>query len=222
MNGRSFARFVTAVVAALATLPALAAGGASVAEVVFDSRPFAAVTSPQTLVYRYRLHAGTMAEDYVAEARMEIREVRPDGSKLVWFDMFDGPNHRNFGPVPASDQNPMVLVFLQRDVTAMANLTGGAAGYFQQQIRRAFTSPGTVEQLTVRWNGREYEARRVVLQPFANDPQVERFPKFRGKTYEFVMAPGIPGGIWQLSTRVPGPDGAPFIEETWTFEAARP
>lgn len=215
--------------AQLLTILLLAAGAGSaaagatstVAEVVFDSRPFAAVVEPATFVYRYRLHAGGAAEAYVAEARMEVREVQPDGRKLVWFDMFDGPNHRAFGPVSADDQNPMVLVFLQRDITTMANLTGGAAGYFQQQIRRAFQDPEPVESLRVRWNGQEFEARKIVLRPFENDAQIAHFPKFRNKTYEFVVAPGLPGGIYRLASRVPGPDGEVILEEVLTFEAIR-
>lgn len=210
--------------AALLLLAAAGAAGAtqaSLQEIVFARAPFASVDHPATFRYRYVLRGSTMPEDYVSEARMEVREVRADGRKLVWFDMFDGPNHRAFGPMPAEDQNPMLLVFLQRDVTTMANLPGGAAGYFQQQIRRAFDDPAEVESVTVRWDGREIEARRLQLRPFAHDPQIDRFPQFRDKTYEFVVAPGIPGGFYSFAARVPDPRGGVLLEETLTLEAVR-
>jgi len=193
----------------------------SLQDAVFAARPFAGVREPATFVYRYVLRGSTMPEDYVSEARMEVREVHADGRKLVWFDMFDGPNHRAFGPMPAEDQNPMLLVFLQRDVTTMANLTGGAAGYFQQQIRRAFADPAEVESVTVRWDGREIGARRLQLRPFAADPQIDRFPQFRDKVYEFVFAPGIPGGFYSFAARVPDPRGGVLLEEALTLEAVR-
>lgn len=218
-------RFLAVILSAgLAMLcaPPLPRAAQSLQDVVFAARPLATLREPTAFIYRYVLRASTMPEAYVSRARMEVREVRADGRKLVWFDMFDGPNHRAFGPMPAEDQNPMLLVFLQRDVTTMANLTGGATGYFQQQIRLAFDDPTETEQLSVRWNGHDVSATRLRLRPFAQDPQIDRFPKFRDKTYEVVFAPEIPGGIYSLRTSVADPSGAILLEETLTLEAVRP
>ena len=32
------------------------------------------------------------------------------------------------------------------------------------------------------------------MQPFANDPKIGRFPQFKDKSYEFIVAEGVPGG----------------------------
>ena len=56
-------------------------------------------------------------------------------------------NKREFGPIEAAGQNPMILVFLQRDVTQMGNLTGGAPGYFQQGLRQGFRNSGDTLEL---------------------------------------------------------------------------
>ena len=65
---------------------------------------------------------------FASHIDLDVREIAADGAKSVFVDMFDGrqPACRS-GRSPRVDQNPLVLVFLQRDVTQMANLTGGAA-----------------------------------------------------------------------------------------------
>ena len=148
---------------------------------------------------------------------------RRDGAKSVFFDMFDGANRRQFGPMAAQEQNPLVIVLLQRDVTQMANLTGGAAGYFQQQIRRAFNEPAESGPVEVALGDRKLAGTRLVIRPFEADPHLDRFPQFKDKTYEFVVAPGVPGGLYQLSSRVPDPkDGHLILAEKVTFQEAKP
>jgi len=202
--------------------PALAATPHTVTEIVFDSALWQRVREPATFHYRYRLDGPTLPAPHFEKARMEVREVRADGEKLVYFDLFEGPNHRAFGPVPARDVNPMILVFLQKDVAGMHNLTGGAQGYFQQQIRRAFNRPAEVERIRIRFDGREIGATRVRIRPFARDPNIARFPQFRDKSYEFTVSDAIPGGLYRILIRTPDPEGRTVIEESLTFERLSP
>jgi hypothetical protein len=112
-----------------------------------------------------------------------------------------------------------VIVFLQRDVTQMAHLTGGAAGYFQQQVRKAFTEPAEADAIEIEVDGRKLAATRLVIRPFARDPNILRFPVFRDKAYEFVVSEGVPGGIYRLAARTSDPkDGHLILEESLTFE----
>lgn len=204
---------------ALVTPPAASpAETGSVQEIVFAPGFLAAVDRPTVLRYRYEMGGAAMGRPYSSSARLEIREVFPDGRKLAWLDMFEGANRRQAGPIPTVDQNPLLLAFLQRDTVTMANLTGGAAGYFQQQIRRAFADPVTVEATSVVWQGRTLAARTVRLRPFLADPSIERFPQFRDKEYEFTVASELPGGLWRLRVRLPDTAGRTYLEETLTLE----
>ncbi len=199
-------------------------GTATTAEaVVFRPGFFARLRVPTTLLYRYRLESELMREPYVSRVRVEVRGQDADGTKRVWLDMFDGPNHRRFGPVPAVDQNPVILALLQKDVATMRNLSGGAGGYFQQQIRRAFTRPpDLVEPTTVRLGDREVAATRVRLVPFRDDPAIVRFSKFRDKRYEFVVSDAVPGGLYRMVIEVPDPKrpDRPVLREVLTFVRA--
>ena len=204
-------------------LAAPAAAAETVADQVFGSGPFAGVSEPGHLRYRFEMSGKEIQPPFASHIDLDVREIAADGAKSVFVDMFDGPNRRAFGPIAAVDQNPLVLVFLQRDVTQMANLTGGAAVYFQQQVRRGFNDPAVVEPYEVTLGDRKLPGRRVVMKPFANDPNVDRFPQFKDKSYEFVLAEGVPGGIYRLASLVPGPDGGPpILQETITFEERAP
>ncbi|MGH6943715.1 MAG: hypothetical protein ACREH6_05790 [Geminicoccaceae bacterium] len=203
----------------LASLPAAAD---SVQDVVFDAHLLADVDRPETLIYDYDMRGTLMPKAYHSNVRMEVREVRADGGKLVHFDMFEGPRRRQLGPVHAKQQNPLVLVFLQRDVYLMGRMTGGTPGYFQKRIREAFTRPAEVEHLEVELDGRRLPAVRVSIEPFAADPQIARFPQFRYKRYEFTVAEGVPGGLYRIAALTPkGKDGEVLLEEGVTFAALR-
>lgn len=206
--------------AALLVLLAAAgpAGAESVTSAVFEPGRFAAITAPLVLRYHFTIEGQGITAAPPSPVRVEVRSVAADGGKEVWLDLFDGPQQRHFGPVAAREQNPLVITFLQMDVNEMGRLTGGAAGYFQQQIRKAFNAPTESEAVTIEVDGRSLPATRVTLRPFQHDPAIDRFPAFRDKTYEFTVADGVPGGVWQLVSRVPDPQsGTLILEKRLTF-----
>ena len=212
---------ILAILILLLTGPAALA--VSVTEAVFDANLLRPVTSPQTFRYRYELKGKTIPEPYLGQASMEVREIAADGEKKVFFDLFEGEARRELGPIAASDQNPMLLVFLQLDVNEMANLTGGAAGYFQQQVRKAFNEEAEAEAVEVEIGGQMIMAQRLRMRPFRNDPQIERFPAFRDKIYEFVVARSVPGGLVRIAATTPDPvTGELFLEKSMNFVAVGP
>ena len=197
------------------------ADAGSVTGDVLEAGLFDDVTSPLTLHYRYEMHADTMKEPFVSTATMQVREIAGDGSKQVYFDLFEGKNRRQFGPMAAKDFNPLILIFLQFDVDEMGNLTGGAPLYFQRQIRQAFNAPAEEKDLEVLVGGREVNAKQVRMQPFVHDPHIDRFPAFRDKTYEFVVSKDVPGGLVRIAAVTPDPKtGAVVVEKSMTFESA--
>jgi hypothetical protein len=190
---------------------------------VFEAGLLAQVAKPTLFHYRYEMRGQDIEQPYTSHVDMDVREVAADGGKAVYFDMFDGANRRQFGPMAAREQSPLVIVFLQRDVTQMANLTGGAGGYFQQQIRRAFTEPADTGPVEVEVDGQKIQATRVVIRPFKDDPNIARFPKFKDKSYEFIVAKEVPGGLYRLATIATDPaDGHLILEESVTFAGVQP
>jgi hypothetical protein len=71
--------------------------------------------------------------------------------------------------------------------------------------------------------GKHAGAQQVVIQPYLNDPNAERFNKYTGKRYTFVIADDVPGQLLMIRTEVPG-DGNDFahalVKETIAYRGA--
>jgi hypothetical protein len=213
-------RLTLAALALLAGLQAPSARAAedSIARLVFEPGRFAAVTEPQTLHYRFDTRGRGIEKTLSAPGRVEVREIGADGAKKVWLDLFEGEARRAIGPVDAREQNPLLLVFLQMDVTEMSRLTTGAAAYFQQQIRKHFNETVPTEAVEVEVDGKPVPATRITIRPFTADPRIAQFPAFRDKAYEITVADGVPGGLWSVAARTPDPKtGELILEKSMTF-----
>jgi len=192
----------------------------TVADSVFGADLLAPVKEPGLYRYAYAMSGETLKEPFASQWLMDVRKVAPDGGKEVYFELFEGVNQRHFGPIAAREQNPLILVFLQRDAAAMGNLTGGAQGYFQQQIRRGFSEAAESEQIEVDLAGRKIAATRLVMHPYRDDPSIARFPKFKDKAYEFIVSPEVPGGVYRIGASTPDPEsGKVVLAETVTFSS---
>ena len=180
------------------------------ADRVFSAGLLGGITSPALLRYHYEMRGTTLKEPFGSQVAMDVREVAQDGQKKVWLDMFEGPNHRALGPIDAREQNPLVLVFLQRDVAQMGGLTGGAGGYFQQQIRRAFGKPAEVSQvLKVELEGRAGAGDARGHPPLPRRPRHRAVPQVPRQAYEFVVAPEVPGGLYRIAASTPDATATP-------------
>ena len=203
--------------AGLHAAPAAAAED-SVAHLVFEPGRFAAVTEPQTLRYRFETRGRGFENVPPAPGTLDVREVAEDGGKKVWLELFEGEARRAIGPLEAREQNPLLLVFLQMDVTEMSRLTSGSAIYFQQQIRRAFNSQVPTEAVEIELDGKRLPATRIAIRPFKDDPRIDQFPAFRDKAYEFTVSDAVPGGLWSVVARTPDPKtGELILEKSMTF-----
>ncbi|MBP0590177.1 hypothetical protein J8I87_10710 [Paraburkholderia sp. LEh10] len=119
--------------------------------------------------------------------------------------------------------NPVILYFLERDIAEMEQLTGGQRRYFQQRVRLALAAGPPITEATVQLDGKPVKAHKIVIQPYLNDPNAQRFPKFTSKRYTFVLADGVPGGVSLLRTDVPGANddfAHPLKTESLSYEGA--
>lgn len=90
--------------------------------------------------------------------------------------------------------------------TEMQQLTGGQRRYFQQRVRLALAAnpaitPVTGESLGL---GKNIKANQIVIQPYLNDPNAERFAQYTAKRYTFVIADDVPGHLLMIRTEVLG------------------
>nr|WP_235012170.1 hypothetical protein [Caballeronia catudaia] len=102
--------------------------------------------------------------------------------------------------------NPVIIYFLEHDIAEMEQLTGGQRRYFQQRVRMALAAGPEIKTVSSEslGLGKHAKAQQIVIQPFLNDPNSERFAKYTGKRYTFVMADDVPGRLLMIRTEVPG------------------
>ncbi len=198
--------------------PAMAEGGYTSAQIaLFDTPHLESIAEPVALTYDFR-HDAAEGEAFEDRVRMIVTEVGADGRKNLSFEYLSGSRQRPFAAIEGFRGNPLIMLFLQHDVEDMKQATGGPSGYFRNRIRNAFRDGAEVEALTVEHAEKTLAAKRITIRPFAADPNRDRFPEFAEKWYEFILAPGIPGGLYRIRSVVPsGADGVPLIENSLTY-----
>jgi hypothetical protein len=123
------------------------------------------------------------------------------------------------GSMPEVDgglSNPALMCFLERDIAEMERLTGGKAAYFRKRIRLALSEGPAAKPVKVSFGGKTVDAQEYRITPYSNDPNKQKFPKYVGKTYIFVLSDAVPGGIYRVDSQIPDlskPDGKAVLIE---------
>ncbi len=186
---------------------------------LFMTDHLASVSAPATLHYEFRRSAGDGSE---FEDTIDVRIVRASdaGDKVLEIDYFTGDRRRYVPSIEAARGNPIVMIFLQRDVNEMARQTGAPWGYFQKRIRLALEKTDAVATVQITYEGKEVQAQQIALAPFLADPNRDRYRLYMGKRYLFTISAEIPGHVYQIHSIVPDEEranGEPLIEEVLTF-----
>lgn len=185
---------------------------------LFESNHLQDIAKPVVLEYAFR-HLGGIAGDFDDKVTADIRSVHPDGKKDVWIDFLTGPHHVNFPPALGFNGNPLLMFFLEHDVTEMREATGGAAQYFRNRIREAFVDRAEMHDVDIKLDGKTEKATEIALAPFRDDPHLAQFPAFREKTYHFILADAVPGRIYEISTTLPAHDSKALFEDAMTYRS---
>jgi hypothetical protein len=152
---------------------------------------------------------------------VRVLVVSPDNAKG------DAQVSDHSGAVPLPDGglqcNPVIVYFLERDIAEMERLTGGQRRYFQQRLRLALAAGPKIETVTSQIGGKSVKAQQIVVQPYLNDPNADRFAQYTGKRYTFQIADTVPGQVALIRTDVPGANNDfahPLQTQTLSFQAA--
>ena len=116
------------------------------------------------------------------------------GEQQLWTPTFDDP-----------DGNPILLLFLQHDITEMQRINGGQWRHFQKYIKLALEQSAKVENVNFDYAGQTRHGQKIGIAPYVNDPDKDRFANkaYGHKTYEFIVSSEVPGGLYRISTWVP-------------------
>ena len=124
---------------------------------------------------------------------------------------------RMAGPFPGLVGNPVILVFLERDVAEMAVALRGSPYYLRNRIREALGEATVAESARLLFEGREVDGWRVAVSPFESDRNRDKLREFAVKRYEFTLSDAVPGRLLEMRAVTRRGDGTLLVEDRLAF-----
>ena len=221
---------ILALTAALALALPRAAGAeatspdavAAALRILFETPYLSELPVPGTVTYGFRREAED-ASGFEDRVTLRLLEDQGEGRRRVAFDFLNGRQRMPFAPKDGVRGNPLVMLFLQRDVVWMGRTFGGNHHYFRIRVLDALRHDVKSQRITRELDGEPTAMTLLTIAPYVGDVERARFAAQEHKRYEFTLSPDVPGGIYQIRSVVPGgANGRPAIEETMTFTGVTP
>ena len=194
----------TALLLGAATLGLAAANDISAAErLLFMDPAFPGQKAATTLSYSFR-RTGLLDPAFNDQVTLNLA-ARPGGGCCAASVAFlSGERALKLPDVDGVEGNPVLLGFLEHDISEMERVTGGKKNYFRKRIRMALAEAATQDKRTLRYQGRDVAAIAISIVPYADDPMRGRYERLAGKRYVFYTAAAVPGHLLGIRTSVPG------------------
>ncbi len=189
---------------------------------LFETPHLKNIGTPSVITYRFE-RKSQFKDDFKDTVKVKIDKVLPDGAKDVSFEFFTGRQNRPYPALEHFSGNPLVMVYLSRDVTEMARLVGGSTNFYRSKVRYGFMDKATVSEVEVPGPNGPVKGHKIEMKPFVaeTDRAYEMGPNLQ-KTYEFIVSEDVPGGLYSIRTMVPPDPGKEdkgnVIEETLVYE----
>lgn len=162
---------------------------------LFETDHLARVEPPAVLVYEFR-KVSSVEPGFSDKVQLDVTGSKGKVSATLHF--LSGKNRHDLPALEEAHGNPVLLGFLERDISEMKRLTGGSTAYFRKRLRMALAESAQVSSQSITYQGKVLAAQAVRIQPYLDDPMHARFEQYVNKTYTFIVSDQVPGGIYQL------------------------
>lgn len=167
--------------------------------ILFLSDHLQGITPPATLYYAFE-KSGSQDGDFQDSIEIRVTKAHADGSHSVEMQYLSGDRERYVPPVENAHGNPIIMLFLQRDVMDMHDQAHRGWRYFQKLIKLALQDSATIHPVSIPFEGELAKGEQVRIQPYLDFPEGGALARYRHKTYLFTLADGIPGTVYELKT----------------------
>lgn len=196
------------------------------ADILFARPHLSGVPSGAELTYRLERSpsdAKRLGAPFSDDIKLVVRSDPASGLRDIELQIFTGERARESMSMTGLTGNPVLVIFLDRAVSNMAQLTGGSAPYFKGRLRLGLRDKATAEATKVEFEGRMLDAKRIVVRPFADDAMAARMLGYEGSHFEFLVSEAAPGMLLDMTSRFVStlPD-APKLEERIFLKSSRP
>jgi hypothetical protein len=182
------------------------AAGPTPTQLLFDTPHFASATVGEALRYqRRRLSDPALGLGPDMTEAVTVTPMAGGATEVTLTP--EGGATRRLTPFEGVPGNPLLMVFLENTVRAVAQATGGSPFYLRNRMKEALraglSESAGADGLTV-----------LTAQPFAADPNAAKMGPFGGLTLRFELAAAEPGAFRLMRADAAKPDGsAAFLEE---------
>lgn len=195
------------------------------ADILFARPHLSGLAAGAVLTYRLQRSPSDikrLGEPFGDDIKLVVRSVPASGARDIELQIFTGERARE--PISITDLtgNPVLVIFLDRAVSNMVQLTGGTAPYFKDRLRAGLRDKATAAPTKAEFEGRMLDAMRIVVRPFAGDARAARMLGYEGSRFEFLVAEAAPGMLLEMTSQFVStlPD-APKLEERIFLKSSR-
>lgn len=226
MSGQAFAfALCRTLLVLLALTPWAARAQDSPAEILFAHPHLSGVASGSELTYRLeRSSTDTqrLGQPFSDDIKLTVKAVAANGARDIDLRIFTGERARDVNSISGLTGNPLLVMFLDRSVGNLVQLTGGTAPYFKDRLRAGLRDKAMSEATKAEFEGRMLDATRIVVRPFVGDPNAARMLGYEGAQFEFLVANAAPGTLLELKSEFTSDlPGAPKLTERIVLTASR-
>jgi hypothetical protein len=190
--------------AAALALPGGARGGEqdTAQDLLFDNGYLTAMTLPASLVYRFEHRTSdeaTFGKPFSDSVHLNVDE--PTGQHTlnnVRLDIFPETRNRQIGPFFDVSGNPVIMVFLERDLHDTLRRVRASPVLFRNTIRKAMREAAVIDDVDISLNGETVSGKRVTIAPFAGEAVPPQLAELGGKRYQFTVSDAVPGGFYEI------------------------
>ncbi len=143
-------------------------------------------------------------EKFEDTIKARIVKVRDTGGKDLEIELFTGERQRHVPAFMDNRGNPLISIFLQRDVNEMDGITEGNWRYFHREIKLALQDNARIEMVKFTFKGMQLKGEKISITPYKDDPRSEELGEYANKYYTFTLSEEIPGYIYQIEAITPG------------------
>ena len=199
--------------------------GPDAATLLFEAPALAELRTGSMLVYRLERLTREPAAPMPAPAGSGIElSLRPDetGGRSATVELVTEAGRQPAGSFPGGVGNPVLLVFLERDVAAMARLLHGSPYYIRNRIREAIGADPPIASASFTYDGRNVEGWRIEVSPFTQDRNRDKLREHAARRYEFTLSDAVPGRLYEIRAVTPGAEGTPLVEDRLVLDRVEP
>ena len=174
-----------------------ASGQPKATELIFDQKHLSNVEPGKTIDYKFSRKASdpkVLGQEFSDDITLKVVADKGDAGKDLELQIYTGERARDLQKLEKFSINPVFAVFFAQSVNTFNQLAGGQVNYLQNVYSGGWLK-AKVEPIKVTYDGKQIDANRISMTPFAGDKYESKMQGWEGAKYQLVLSKDVPGQI---------------------------